>query len=54
MFDPGYQLPALDNGDKVLLLSETLQEFPRLTSAASFPALENGHIIPRLALYDDI
>ena len=51
MFDPGYNLHAFDNSDKV---SQRLQDSPRLTSVASFPALENGHIFTRLAIYDDI
>lgn len=53
MFDPGYNLHAFDNSDKVFRVSQRLQDSPR-TSVASFPALENGHIFTRLAIYDDI
>lgn len=41
MFDPGYNLHAFDNSDKVFRVSQRLQDSPRLTSVASFPALEN-------------
>ena len=54
VFDPGYNLHAFDNSDKVFRVSQRLQDSPRLTSVASFPALENGHIFTRLAIYDDI
>ena len=50
MFDSGYKLPALDNGVKVFRVLQRLQDSPRLTSLASFPALENGHIFPRLVI----
>ena len=54
VFDPGYKLITLHNGDKVFRVSQRLQDFPPLTLVASFPALENGHIFPRLTFYDNI
>lgn len=50
VFDSGYKLLALDNGVKVFCVLQRLQDSPRLTSLASFPALENGHIFPRLVI----